>query len=79
MAHDFNNILMVINGYSSVLGNALSGNSKLLDYVEQIQKSGQRGASLTRQLLAFSRKQTIQPVTLNLNEVINGIENLLPG
>jgi two-component system, cell cycle sensor histidine kinase and response regulator CckA len=77
VAHDFNNILMVIGGYSSVLSEALQAEPKLLGHVEQIQKSGERAASLTRQLLAFSRKQTIQPAPLNLNEVVASIEKLL--
>lgn len=77
VAHDFNNILMVISGYSSVLLDALSAEPKLRSHVLQIQKAGERAASLTRQLLAFSRKQTIQPVTLNLNQAVTGIEQLL--
>jgi len=77
VAHDFNNILMVISGYSSVLSDALVTDPKLRGHVEQIQKASERAASLTRQLLAFSRKQAIQPVPLNLNGVIGGIEKLL--
>jgi PAS domain S-box-containing protein len=77
VAHDFNNILMVISGYGSVLADALSADPKLRGHVEQIQKAGERAASLTRQLLAFSRKQAIQPVPLNLNHVVTGIEKLL--
>jgi PAS domain S-box-containing protein len=77
VAHDFNNILMVISGYSSVLTDALTAEPKLRGHVEQIQKAGERAASLTRQLLAFSRKQTIQPVPLNLNNVVTGVEKLL--
>ena len=77
VAHDFNNLLMVISGYSSVLAEALSAEPKLRGHVDQILKAGERAASLTRQLLAFSRKQTIQPVALNLNQIITGIEKLL--
>jgi PAS domain S-box-containing protein len=77
VAHDFNNILMVISGYSSVLAEALGTNPKLLGHVEQIRKAGERAAALTRQLLAFSRKQTLQPTQLNLNDVVTGIEKLL--
>jgi PAS domain S-box-containing protein len=77
VAHDFNNILMVISGYGSVLNDALATDPKLRGHVEQIQKAGERAASLTRQLLAFSRKQTIQPLPLNLNHVVTGIEKLL--
>ena len=77
VAHDFNNILMVISGYGSVLNDALATDPKLRGHVEQIQKAGERAASLTRQLLAFSRKQTIQPLQLNLNHIVAGIEKLL--
>ena len=77
VAHDFNNILMVISGYGSVLADALASDPKLRGHVEQIQKAGERAASLTRQLLAFSRKQPIQPVPLNLKTVVTGIEKLL--
>jgi PAS domain S-box-containing protein len=77
VAHDFNNILMVITGYSQVLIEALDRQPELRGPVEQIQKAGERAASLTRQLLAFSRKQTIQPTLLNLNSVVRGMEKLL--
>ena len=77
VAHDFNNLLMVISGYSSVLAEALRADAKLSSHVEQILKAGERAASLTRQLLAFSRKQTIQPAPLHLNQIITGIEKLL--
>ena len=77
IAHDFNNLLMVIGGYGTVLHEALEGKPKLRGHVEQIQKASDRAASLTRQLLAFSRKQTIQPVPLNLNHSVSGMEKLL--
>lgn len=77
IAHDFNNLLMVIGGYGAVLHESLEGKAKLRSHVEQIQKASDRAASLTRQLLAFSRKQTIQPVPLNLNHSVNGMEKLL--
>jgi PAS domain S-box-containing protein len=77
VAHDFNNLLMVISGYSSVLADALQSDHKLSGHVDQISKAGERAASLTRQLLAFSRKQTIQATPLHLNQIITGIEKLL--
>jgi PAS domain S-box-containing protein len=77
VAHDFNNLLMVIAGYGAVLHEEVAGEPKLRGQVEQIQKASERAASLTRQLLAFSRKQTIQPVALNLNAAVSGIEKLL--
>jgi len=77
VAHDFNNLLMVISGYSSVLSDALANDAKLRGHVDQVQKASERAASLTRQLLAFSRKQTIQPSALKLNQTITGMEKLL--
>ncbi len=77
VAHDFNNILMVISGYSQVLIDALGKEPKLRSQVEQMQRAGERAASLTRQLLAFSRKQTTQPEPLNLNSVVTGMEKML--
>ena len=77
VAHDFNNLLMVISGYSSILFDALSTDHKLRAHADQILKAGERAASLTRQLLAFSRKQTIQAGKLNLNQVIGAMEKLL--
>jgi two-component system, cell cycle sensor histidine kinase and response regulator CckA len=77
VAHDFNNLLMVISGYSSILFEALSSDHKLRAHADQIFKAGERAASLTRQLLAFSRKQTIQAGKLNLNQVIGAMEKLL--
>jgi len=77
VAHDFNNLLMVISGYSSVLAEALATDAKLRGHVDQILKAGERAASLTRQLLAFSRKQTIQATPLSMNQIITGIEKLL--
>jgi two-component system, cell cycle sensor histidine kinase and response regulator CckA len=77
VAHDFNNLLMVISGYSSVLSDALANDTKLRGHVDQIQKASERATSLTRQLLAFSRKQTIQPSAMKLNLTIAGMEKLL--
>lgn len=77
VAHDFNNLLMVMNGYSAVLAEALATEPTLRAHADQILNAGERAASLTRQLLAFSRKQTIQPGHLNLNDVIAGVEKLL--
>ena len=77
VAHDFNNLLTVINGYGSILSDALPDDTKLRGHVDQIQKAAERAMALTRQLLAFSRKQTIQPGQLKLNHVIAGMEKLL--
>jgi signal transduction histidine kinase/PAS domain-containing protein len=70
VAHDFNNLLTAINGYSDLSLRRLEDNHPLRRNIEEIKKAGERAASLTRQLLAFSRKQVLQPVVLDLNSVI---------
>jgi two-component system, cell cycle sensor histidine kinase and response regulator CckA len=76
IAHDFNNLLTVINGYSELLVRNLE-DSHLRQKIGEIQKAGGRAASLTRQLLAFSRKQVLQPKTLDLNSVVNNFASML--
>jgi PAS domain S-box-containing protein len=71
VAHDFNNLLTAINGYAEVVLMQLTQNNLLYKDIEEIRKAGQRAASLTNQLLAFSRRQIIQPRVLNINSVIN--------
>ena len=73
VAHDFNNLLMVVKGHSQLLLDRLSESSPLRPGAEQIEKAADRAASLTRQLLAFSRKQVLQPRVLDMNEVVNGM------
>jgi PAS domain S-box-containing protein len=77
IAHDFNNLLTVINGYSDVLLEDLPVGSPVREVVEEIGKSGQRAAALTRQLLAFSRKQIRTLAIVNLNEVVRSMEKML--
>jgi signal transduction histidine kinase/ActR/RegA family two-component response regulator len=77
IAHDFNNILTVIKGYSGLALEVLSKDDPLWSYLEDIQKAGLRAASLTSQLLAFSRKQVLQPKVVNLNSIVSEVENLL--
>jgi|GEM_PF-674696 len=77
VAHDFNNALSVINGYSEILQLELSGDDPRRAKLEEVRKAGNRAASLTRQLLAFSRKQTVQPVVLDLNSVVSDTEKML--
>jgi two-component system, cell cycle sensor histidine kinase and response regulator CckA len=77
VAHDFNNILSVIIGYCHLLRLDLPPNSPQLKYAEEIRHASERAAGLTRQLLVFSRKQTVQPVALNLNDVVHEMEQLL--
>src|SRR5262245_17043430 len=76
VAHDFNNLLTVINGYSQILLRKLPKESPIRAELEEINKAGERGTSLTRQLLAFSRKQILQPRLLDLNRVVSHIEKL---
>ena len=79
IAHDFNNLLGVIIGYSQVLKRSLgSANPLWFEHAEEIEKAGQRAVSLTRQLLAFSRQQVLEPVILNLNTLVSDMEKMLP-
>jgi len=77
IAHDFNNLLTVINGYSELLLDQLKEGSPLRKEVEEIKRSGDRAATLTRQLLAFSRLQVLQPKVLDLNEVVFHMDMML--
>jgi len=77
VAHDFNNALSVITGYSGLLQMQLPADDPLVRYTEEIAKAAHRAAGLTRQLLAFSRKQVIQPVILDLNSLIVEMEKML--
>jgi PAS domain S-box-containing protein len=70
VAHDFNNLLTVINGYSGFLLKKLKAGDPLREYADEIKAAGERAASLTKQLLAFSRKQLIEPKVLDLNTTI---------
>jgi len=77
VAHDFNNLLTAINGYSEIVFNSLEPDDPLRRTIGEIRKAGDRAAALTRQLLAFSRKQVLLPKVLNLNEVISNLEDIL--
>ncbi|NJN97064.1 MAG: PAS domain S-box protein [Anaerolineales bacterium] len=80
VAHDFNNMLVIINGYSEILlRRHLSNNDPIRKFIEEIHQAGERAAGLTRQLLAFSRKQLLQPEVLNLNEIISELEKCYCG
>jgi PAS domain S-box-containing protein len=70
VAHDFNNLLTVINGYSKLMLNRLDPSDRLYAQTGQIHQAGLQAAALTRQLLAFSRKQVLQPKPLDLNDVV---------
>ena len=77
VAHDFNNMLAVINGYSELSLIGLEPCSPLREPLQEIQKAGDRAATLTRQLLAFSRKQLLRPETLDLNRVVSEMHTML--
>jgi two-component system, cell cycle sensor histidine kinase and response regulator CckA len=77
VAHDFNNLLTAIIGYSQILLRSLPEDDPHRLELEEIEKAGSRAAALTSQLLAFSRKQVLQPRVLDLDEVIANMENML--
>jgi PAS domain S-box-containing protein len=77
VAHDFNNLLTVITSYSAFLLGDLPEESPMRADVQQIDGAAKRAASLTRQLLAFSRQQVLRPQLLTLNGVVSGLEKML--
>ncbi|MBL7177923.1 MAG: PAS domain-containing protein, partial [Desulfobacteraceae bacterium] len=77
IAHDFNNILTTIIGNARLALMDISEDGPLREEIEEIKIAGERAASLTRQLLAFSRKQTVQPEILDFNELLTDIEKML--
>jgi two-component system cell cycle sensor histidine kinase/response regulator CckA len=77
VAHDFNNILAVIIGYSDLLASDLGLDSPLRKYTEEIRHASERAAGLTRQLLVFCRKQTVLSVVLDLNDVLKDLDKML--
>ena len=77
IAHDFNNLLTVIKGYSELMLDELGSADPLRSEVDEIKKAADRAASLTRQLLAFSRQQVLAPKVLDLNSVVSNMDKLL--
>jgi two-component system cell cycle sensor histidine kinase/response regulator CckA len=77
VAHDFNNLLSVIIGYSELLSANLGSEGAAGVRLQTIKKAGQRAASLTSQLLAFSRRQVLQPRVVNLNSLVTETERML--
>lgn len=77
VAHDFNNLLTVINCYSAMSLRQMENNHPLRKHIEEIRAAAERAASLTGQLLAFSRKQILQPRIVNLNNIVSGMEKML--
>src|SRR5258707_14046395 len=77
VAHDFNNLLMVVSGYTEVLLEELNESDPLLPKVQAIQQASDRATMLTRQLLAFSRKQLLELKVVDVNTVVEDMERLL--
>jgi two-component system, cell cycle sensor histidine kinase and response regulator CckA len=77
IAHDFNNILGVIIGYSEALQETIGVDDPMREAVDEIEKAGQRAAALTQQLLAFSRKQVLEPKILDINSIVADVEKML--
>jgi PAS domain S-box-containing protein len=77
VAHDFNNLLTIINGYSQILLATLPEHDKAVEMVREINRAGDRAAALTRQLLAYSRKQILQPCDLDLNDLVRNLHRML--
>src|SRR5579862_5096029 len=77
VAHDFNNLLTVILGYAQILSDGVPMGSRLADSTGQIKSAAERAAGITRQLLAFSRKQVLSPRVINLNDTMMNLDSLL--
>jgi len=77
VAHDFNNLLTVILGYSQILAEGVPAGSRLADSTAQIKSAADRAAGITRQLLAFSRKQVLSPRVIDLNDIMLNLDSLL--
>ena len=77
VAHDFNNLLTVINGYAAEILSEIPPTSPVGQMAEEISAAGHRAATLTQQLLAFSRRQSVEPKVVNLNRVVRDIDKML--
>jgi CheY-like chemotaxis protein/two-component sensor histidine kinase len=77
VAHDFNNLLTVINGYGDLVLGRISADDLMYPQIKEIRHAGERAAELTMQLLAFSRKQVLQPKVLSLNDIVRDSDKML--
>ena len=77
IAHDFNNLLTIVSGYGQLLRGSLENDSRLREHVQEVLKAADRAASLTGQLLAFSRRQVLTPQVLDLNDVVANMDKML--
>ncbi len=76
IAHDFNNLLTVIQGYCEIMHEKVPAESPLQEELEEVQRAGGRAATLTRQLLAFSRRQILAPTVIDVNELISDLQKM---
>jgi two-component system, cell cycle sensor histidine kinase and response regulator CckA len=77
VAHDYNNMLLVISGYAELAMERIDPDDFLYDYFEEILTAAKRSTEITRQLLAFARKQTISPIVLDLNDTVESMLKML--
>ncbi|MEP6779846.1 MAG: ATP-binding protein [Gemmatimonadaceae bacterium] len=77
VAHDFNNLLTVVTGYSAMLLSELATDNPIRGDIQEIANAADRAATLTRQLLAYSRQQVLEPQVLNLNDIVHDMEKML--
>ena len=77
VAHDFNNLLTVIIGYGEMLMNGLTADTRPREYALEVLRAAEKACTLTKQLLAFSRRQVTYPVLLDINPVVAGVSNML--
>src|SRR5262245_37246527 len=77
VAHDFNNLLTVIITYGEMVLRAIAQEDPIREGIEEMKKAGERAAALTRQLLAFSRKQVMEPKIIDLRTVLGDMEKML--
>jgi PAS domain S-box-containing protein len=78
VAHDFNNLLMIINGCTQLMKDVATDPVKVVEFAEMIEDASDKAVTLTRQLLAFSRQQVLQPTILDLNDVVADLWKMLP-
>jgi two-component system cell cycle sensor histidine kinase/response regulator CckA len=78
VAHDFNNLLMIISGYAQLLDESSADPKKVVEYATRIQDASSKAATVIRQLLAFSRKQVLEPTVLDLSYVVKDLAKMLP-
>ncbi len=77
VAHDFNNLLTVINGYADLIDHGINDGEEANQLISEIRSAGQRASTLTKQLLAFSRKQVLKPKRVNLEELVHDLGHML--